>query len=76
MLSSDAQEQLRRDINNTWKEVYFQLGRNKNKRLNDDEYLKNHWTLYFKYSRNKGDDYIKFLLGQCFNPKAIYGITR
>ena len=76
MLSTDAQEQLRRDINDAWKEVYYQLGRNKNKRLNDDEYLKNHWTLYFKYSRNKGDDYIKFLLGQCFNPKAIYGITR
>lgn len=76
ILSSEAKEQLRRDINDAWKEVYYQLGRNKKKPLNDDEYLKNHWTLYFKYSRNKGDDYIKFLLGQCFNPKAVYGIKR
>lgn len=76
MLSYDAKEQLRRDINDTWKEVYYQLGRNKFKRLNDDDYLKNHWTLYFKYTRNKGDDYIKYLLGQFFNPKAIYGLTR
>ena len=76
MLSKEAKEQLRRDINDAWKEVYYQLGRNKKKPLNDDEYLKNHWTLYFKYSRNKGDDYIKFLLGQCFNPKAVYGIKR
>ena len=75
-LSKDAKEQLRRDINDAWKEVYYQLGRNKKKPLNDDEYLKNHWTLYFKYSRNKGEDYIKFLLGQCFNPKAVYGIKR
>lgn len=76
MLSKEAKEQLRRDINDAWKEVYYQLGRNKKKPLNDDEYLKNHWTLYFKYSRNKGEDYIKFLLGQCFNPKAVYGIKR
>lgn len=76
MLSKEEKGQLRRNINDAWKEVYYQLGRNKKKPLNDDEYLKNHWTLYFKYSRNKGEDYIKFLLGQYFNPKAVYGIKR
>jgi len=75
-LSVDEKEQLRKDINNAWKEVYFQLGRNKAKALNDDEYLKSHWTLFYKYSRNKGNDYIKFLLDQHFTPKAVFGLKR
>lgn len=75
-LSPDEKEKLRRDINSAWKEVYFQLGRNKNKSLNDDEYLKSHWTMFFKYSRNKGNDYVKFLLDQHFTPKAVFGLKR
>ena len=76
VLDLDSKNQLRKDINEAWKEVYFELGRNKNNPLNDDTYLQNHWTLFFKYSRNKGDDYIKFLLGQYFTPKAVYGLKR
>ncbi len=76
ILTNDERTGLRKKINESWKEVYLQLGRNKNKPLNDDEYLKNHWILHFKYTRNRGDDYIKFLLDQYFNPKAIYGIPR
>jgi len=64
---------LRSSINDTWREVYKQLGRNKYKSLDDDEYLRNHWTLFYKYTRNKGDDYIQFLLNRQFTPKAIYG---
>ena len=76
MLSNAEKEQLRGEINDCWKEVYHELGRNKKHPLDDDEYLKNHWTMYFKYSRNKGEDYIKFLLGQYFSPKAIFGLSR
>ena len=76
VLDQYSKNQLRKDINDAWKEVYYELGRNKNNPLNDDTYLKNHWTLYFKYSRNKGDDYIKFLLGQYFTSKAVYGLKR
>ena len=39
----------------------------------DDEYLKNHWILYFKYSRQKGDDYIRFLLNDFFTARTVYG---
>lgn len=53
---------LRDAINKAWKEIYKQLGHSKEKLLNDDDYLKNHWILYYKYSRKRGDDYIKFLL--------------
>ena len=62
---------IRKNINDAWKEIYFQLGRNKHHPLNDDDFLKAHWTMYFKYSRKKGDDYIRFLLDEEFSPKKI-----
>ena len=73
-LTPDEKNQMRIDINNAWSEVYYELGRNKRKPLNDDEYLKNHWILYFKYSRNKGDDYIRFLLNDFFTANSVYGV--
>ena len=63
---------LRDSINDAWKEAYFQLGRNKLKPLNDDEFLKAHWMLYFKYSRQTGRDYIKFLLEEQFKPQRVH----
>lgn len=72
-LSVEEKAQLRSDINSAWSEVYYELGRNKNHPLNDDEYLKNHWILYFKYSRQKGDDYIRFLLNDFFTARTVYG---
>lgn len=62
---------IRKNINQAWREVYFQLGRNKLYPLNDDEFLRAHWVMYFKYSRKKGDDYIRFLLDEHFSPKKV-----
>lgn len=62
---------LRNQINDTWKEVYYQLGRNELIPLSDDEFLRAHWIIYFSYSRRKGDDYIKFLLNK-FSAKNIF----
>lgn len=73
VLPISDRDQIRREINDAWREVYYQLGRDKTNPLDDDEYLKNHWTMYFKYSRTSGDDYIQFLLNKQFTPKAIYG---
>ncbi len=73
VLNSDLKEALRKKINDTWMEVYEQLGKNKNNPLSDDEFLKNHWTIFYKYTRNQGDDYIQFLLNSQFTPKAVYG---
>ena len=74
-LSPAEKTQLRSDINSAWSEVYYELGRNKNHPLSDDDYLKNHWILYFKYSRQKGDDYIRFLLNDFFTARTVYGIA-
>lgn len=64
-------EELRHQINDAWKEVYFQLGRNEHIPLSDDEFLRAHWIIYFTYSRKKGDDYIRFLLRK-FSAKNIF----
>ncbi len=64
-------DQLRKNINDTWKEVYYQLGRNQNAPLSDDDFLRAHWITYFQYSRKRGDDYIRYLLGK-FSAKNVF----
>jgi uncharacterized protein with ParB-like and HNH nuclease domain len=74
-LKNDERNSLRSTINDAWKEVYFQLGRNKKNPLNDDDFLVAHWIMYFQYTREKGDDYIRFLLDKYFTPQNIYAKT-
>ncbi|MGK0269551.1 MAG: hypothetical protein ACI88H_000183 [Cocleimonas sp.] len=68
----DVKETIRKKINDTWGEIYNQLGRNKKAPLNDDDFLRAHWVMYFKYSRVKGNDYIRFLLDEYFSPKSVF----
>jgi len=70
-LDDKDKDELRKQINDAWKEVYYQLGRNEFYPLSDDEFLRAHWIIYFTYSRKKGDDYIKFLLKK-FSAKNIF----
>lgn len=51
--------------------MYEYLGKNPDVPLSDNLFLRNHWTMYFKYTRRKGDDYIKFLLDEKFNARNI-----
>jgi len=71
-LDPAERKSLRDTVNEAWKEVYHQLGRNKLRPLNDDDFLKAHWTMYFKYSRQTGQDYIRFLLDEQFTPQKIH----
>jgi len=71
-LKEDDRTSLRTKIDDAWKEIYYQLGRNKKAPLNDDDFLVAHWILYFQYKRQKGDDYINFLLNIQFTPKNIF----
>ena len=73
-----SQTPIRDHINKGWAEIYRQLGRNVKKSstgkvfvLDDDEFLKTHWILYFQYSRKTSQDYIKFLLGNQFTTKNV-----
>lgn len=74
-LSSDEKFKLRSEINDSWKEVYHQLGRNKVNPLHDDDFLYAHWIIYFQYTRNKSDDYIRFLLEEKFTPRNVFDRT-
>lgn len=71
-LDTAERRSLREAINRAWKEVYYQLGRNDKRPLNDDDFLKAHWIMYFKYSRKRGNDYIKFLLDEQFSPQKVH----
>lgn len=62
---------LRQNINDTWKEIYKQLGKKSERLLSDDEFLRAHWIIYYTYSRTNGNDYIDFLLNK-FSCKSIY----
>lgn len=71
-LDSADRKSLRDTINEAWKEVYHQLGRNKTQPLNDDDFLRAHWTVYFRYSRRNSWDYINFLLKEQFTPQKVH----
>jgi len=71
-LDHASRKSLRETINDAWKEAYRELGRNKIRPLNDDDFLRAHWIMYFKYSRKTGQDYIRFLLEEQFAPKKVH----
>lgn len=68
---NETRTRLRRDINEVWKTIYEFLGKDKNNPLDDDNFLLNHWIMYFKYDRSKSDAYAHFLLHEKFTSKAV-----
>ncbi len=74
-LNSVSKESLRKEINDAWKVVYAQLGRNKNRPLDDDEFLYAHWIMHFPYSRKGASVYVRFLLDDYFSIKKIQRLS-
>jgi len=68
---NEGHQVLRAKINDGWKTIYEFLGKNSVSPLTDNLFLRNHWTMYFKYTRKKGDDYIKFLLEERFTARNV-----
>jgi uncharacterized protein with ParB-like and HNH nuclease domain len=69
-------EDLRDQINDSWKTIYNYLGRNTDNVLNDDDYLKYHWIRYFSgYNRNEANVFSEFLLTKHFTVKNILSKT-
>lgn len=69
--ADDTKSALRTNINNTWKDVYSYLGKNKNKVLSDDDFLQDHWIIYFGYTRSNKVTYSSFLLNDYFNQNNV-----
>lgn len=68
---NEESQRLRKDINESWKTIYEYIGKNKNSKLDDDDFLKDHWIMYFKYDRSKSEAYAKFLLNEYFTSKNM-----
>jgi hypothetical protein len=71
-LGPDGRSSLRESINAAWKEVYYQLGRNKAAPLNDDEFLRAHWMMHFWYWKQAGWTHVNFLLNEHFTPQRVH----
>ena len=67
----ETKGRLRTDINETWKTIYEYLGKNKDNPLDDDDFLFNHWIMYFTYDRSQSDVYAEFLLKKKFTAKNV-----
>ncbi|MDZ7835632.1 MAG: hypothetical protein U5K84_10320, partial [Alkalibacterium sp.] len=52
-LDAEDKDELRDQINDAWKEVYYQLGRNQNVPLADDDFLRAHWSIFSIFPQNK-----------------------
>lgn len=63
--------QLREDINNYWGQIYEMLGKNPNKPLKDDDFLRQHWIMYFTYNRGSDNPHKDFLLNKKFTLKNL-----
>ena len=57
---------LRRNINDAWKTIYEFLGKERGQPLEDDEFLRAHWIMYFRYAREQAEQYAIFLLNEHF----------
>lgn len=62
---------LRNQINESWKTIYTYLGKNKEKPLDDDDFLKNHTYMYFGYMDKKADLFSEYLLQEYFTTKNV-----
>lgn len=60
-------------IDTAWITIYQSLGANKVNPLNDEEFVYNHWIIYFdKYDRSEANVYSNFLFDEHFTVSNIY----
>ncbi|WP_075603950.1 DUF262 domain-containing protein [Saccharicrinis aurantiacus] len=73
LIHAAKKEQLSESINKAWITIYKSLGQNKNHPLDDEDFIKNHWIVYFnKYSRDEANVYANFLFDQYFTLQKVY----
>ena len=65
-------KQLRKDINIFWKTIYRYLGNSLQGNLDDDLFLKDHWTMYYRYARNVSKVYKDDLLHETFTANRVF----
>lgn len=68
---SGQSQTLREHINNVWKTIYAFLGKDATKMLDDDQFLRDHWIMYFRYDRSVSKAYKHDLLHEEFVAKKV-----
>lgn len=70
-LISDQKESssLRKDINSVWKTIYECMGRNENNKFDEDNFLRDHWIVYFTFNKSKSDAVNNSLLKDTFTSR-------
>ncbi len=71
LFENKGHEVLRSKINESWKTIYEYLGKNPKAPLSEDDFLHNHWRMYFKYSGKKDNEYKDFLLDGKFTAQNV-----
>lgn len=72
-LNEARKKQLGESINKAWITIYKSLGQNKHRPLDDEDFIKNHWIVYFdRYSRDEANVYANFLFDEYFNLQSVY----
>lgn len=71
VISESEERQLRIDINNVWKTIYEFLGKSPTLKLKDDDFLKDHWAMYFGFKKERAEEYAEFLLNEHFTAKRV-----
>ena len=69
--ANPAKQKVRHNINAVWRTVYEELGRNPNEALDDDEFLRSHWIVFFGYDKDEADPLTRFLLNTHFTPERL-----
>jgi uncharacterized protein DUF262/uncharacterized protein DUF1524 len=67
----EDRQALRRNINDAWKTVFEYLGREKSEPLDDDEFLRVHWIMYFSYAKDEAGQFANFLLVKHFTAERV-----
>jgi uncharacterized protein with ParB-like and HNH nuclease domain len=72
-LNEAQKTSLEESINRAWITIYKALGQNKAHPLSDEDFIKNHWIVYFNdYSRDEANVYANFLFDEYFTLDNVY----
>ncbi len=56
-INEEQKIDLRNKISKTWKTIYYYIGRNEKKSLDDDVFLRYHWIMYERFDRSEAKYY-------------------
>ncbi len=70
-ISAEQKQKLRIKISNTWKKVYYVLGRNEKSSLDDDVFLRNHWIMYYRFERKEAEFHVNDIFKRLFTVEKL-----